>query len=381
MFFSRYIAKTVEKILLDPDNVQVRDELLPCVRQVRQLRQEARAEIEELRNRADTIAAITENMREGLILLDENGAVLIANKSAGRIFGEIRGTNILHVCRDASFQEGVRRCLAGESAGSPLDRGGRTYSVHFSPAPREVRGAVVLLFDVTERHKAERQRREFTANVSHELKTPLTSILALSEMIAKGMAKEEDIQVFAAKISHQSKRLIDMIEDIIRLSEFDEDKVGREEETFDLYTLAESVVDVFLENDKGVEIQLSGQRFEISANSRMIDEMLYNLIENGVKYNRDGGIVRVALSKEDGMCKIAVSDTGIGIPPEHHGRVFERFYRVDKSRSKKTGGTGLGLSIVKHITEHHGGGITLESIPGQGTTVAISIPVTDKGVQ
>jgi two-component system phosphate regulon sensor histidine kinase PhoR len=188
-------------------------------------------------------------------------------------------------------------------------------------------------------------------------------------MIEHGMAKEGDIKTFGSKISEQAKRLIEIINDIIKLSEFDENKAESTTETFMLHELAENVAGALRENDKGVEVIIAGEQFELSANRRMIDELLYNLIDNGIKYNKDGGSVTVALSRENGQCKIAVSDTGIGIPAEHHNRLFERFYRVDKSRSKKTGGTGLGLSIVKHIAEHHGGRVEIESADGVGTTV------------
>jgi len=272
--------------------------------------------------------------------------------------------NILHICRDMEFQQGVKSCLSGTNAELTFARGGRIYNVFFSPG-------VILFFDITEKYDLEQQRRAFSANVSHELKTPLTTISALSEMIENGMAKEEDIQDFAGKISSQAKRLLAIIEDIIRLSEFDEGKTAKEYSSFDLYDLVASVAETLQAqaDKKHVSIEITGERFAITANRQMIDELLYNLIDNAIKYNREGGTVSVALDREDGMCKIAVSDTGIGIPPEHRGRVFERFYRVDKSRSKATGGTGLGLSIVKHIAEHHGGRVELESAEGVGTTV------------
>jgi len=269
------------------------------------------------------------------------------------------------------FQQGVKECLSGGNADIVFEINKKTYNIYFSPVHEKnsTNGGVILFFDVTEKYKSEKQRREFSANVSHELKTPLTGITAYSEMIENGMAKDEDIKTFAGKISEQAKRLVGIINDIIKLSEFDEGKAEIGTESFELYALAEAVADSLRENDKGVGVSVTGERFDISANRRMIDELLYNLIDNGIKYNKDGGSVTVTLSREDGLCKIAVADTGIGIPKEHHPRIFERFYRVDKSRSKKTGGTGLGLSIVKHIAEHHGGRVELESTDGAGTTV------------
>jgi len=229
---------------------------------------------------------------------------------------------------------------------------------------------------MTEQNNAETQRREFSANVSHELKTPLTTITALSEMMASGMAKIEDFADFASRISAQSKRLINIIDDIIRLSEFDESKVEHEYTTFNLQELAKSVI-ASLDGksvEKNVSIHLKGQALQMIANNRLIDELLYNLIDNAIKYNQEDGKVTIDFYQENGGCKIIVSDTGIGISQEHQERIFERFYRVDKSRSKKTGGTGLGLSIVKHIVAHHKGTIELNSTEGVGTTVVCFFP-------
>ena len=234
---------------------------------------------------------------------------------------------------------------------------------------------------ITEQQKAETQRREFSANVSHELKTPLTTISALSEMMANGMAKPEDITGFAEKISDQSKRLIAIIDDIIRLSEFDEHKVEREYISFDVFELAKSVINALDEKatDKKISITLIGNSMQLIANPRLVDELLFNLIENGIKYNKEGGQLTVEVLSEAGFCKLSVSDTGIGIPKEQQKRVFERFYRVDSSRTRKTGGTGLGLSIVKHIVEHHNGKLEMESVEGEGTTIACYLPCLRDG--
>lgn len=357
------IVKPLGQIGFEGESAEVYDELLPYTQKIKEQKQEIAGQIAALKDRADTIETITENMREGLILLDKNGAVLTANKTVTDLFGDA----ILRICRDIEFQQCVKHCLAGENADISFKRGGKTYRAVFSPVNSGELGGVIFFIDMTERNEAEKQRREFSANVSHELKTPLTSISALSEMIETGMAKDADVQAFAARISEQASRLISMIGDIIKLSEFDEGQAYGEKQTFDLYALAESAIDVL--KNKGVAVALSGERFDLSANRRMIHELLTNLIDNGIKYNKEGGSVTVALSRENGFCRIAVTDTGIGIPPEDQSRVFERFYRVDPSRSKKTGGTGLGLSIVKHIAEHHGGRVELESAVGVGTTV------------
>jgi two-component system phosphate regulon sensor histidine kinase PhoR len=257
-----------------------------------------------------------------------------------------------------------------------VKRGGKIYNVYFSPVhDYEITGGVILLYDNSEKFEAERQRKEFSANVSHELKTPLTTIYATAEMIESGMAQEEDIRSFAKKITIQAKRLINIIEDIIKLSEFDEGKNKIERTQFDLYELAMSIIEALQQkaDEKHVFVELVGERFNITANMQMIDELLFNLIDNAIKYNNDNGNVTVSLHKKNCLCTITVSDTGIGIPYQHQSHVFERLYRLDKSRSKKTGGTGLGLSIVKHICELHGGKVELTSDPGSGTIVKCTI--------
>jgi len=375
---TRRIVEPIEKIALDDGEAvtDVYEELAPFVKKIETQKQEIAEKIESLSERAGAIEAITSNMREGLILTGRDGVVLTANESARKIFGGLLRRDIRHICREEDFRNGVNKCLSGENAETSLERGGRLYSVFFSPvySGGMVSGAVIFFLDTTMRHRAERQRREFSANVSHELKTPLTTISALSEMIVSGMAREGDIEVFAARISDQAGRLLEIINDIIRLSEFDEGGIAKEFSEFDLYDLAQNVIAAVGNNARDVTISLTGERFSVSANRRMIDELLYNLIDNGVKYNKPGGSVTVSLSRaENGLCKIEVTDTGIGIPPDHIDRVFERFYRVDNSRSKKTGGTGLGLSIVKHIAEYHGGRVEVSSVEGGDTTVTCYI--------
>ncbi|MDR0489963.1 MAG: PAS domain S-box protein [Oscillospiraceae bacterium] len=374
---TRRIIAPIEKIDFESENSAEYYELAPYMKKIDRQKRELDEKISALSDRAGTIEAITGNMKEALILIDDKGEALTANNSARDIFGEdMEHKSVLYICRDLDFQSKVRLCLSGENAEIRMERGGRVYNVFMSPvcSGGASRGAVILFQDVTERHQAEKQRREFSANVSHELKTPLTTISALSEMIESGIAKDGDVKCFAARISEQAGRLLVLIDDIIRLSEFDEGGVAKELTVFDLYELTETVMGSLQGNSKGIEILLTGERFDITANRRMIDELLYNLIDNGVKYNNDGGNVNIDLTRaEDGMCKISVSDTGIGISESHQPRVFERFYRVDRSRSKKTGGTGLGLSIVKHITEYHGGRIELQSAEGSGTTVTCYI--------
>ncbi|MCL2856384.1 MAG: ATP-binding protein [Oscillospiraceae bacterium] len=383
LLLSIVVARRLVKNIIDPlnninfdsDDTNVYDELLPYVKKIDQQKSEIASQIVMLKNRADTIETITGNMKEGLILIDKAGIVLVANKSASTAFAQkdMPGKSIRHVCRDIDFSSGVKECLSGVNSEIVFVRGDKVYSVYFSSVydGGELNGGVIFLHDISEKHEAEKQRREFSANVSHELKTPLTTISALSEMIENGMAKEGDIKVFAGKITLQSQRLINIIEDIIKLSEFDEDKIFAQFTEFDLYDLALSVVEILREkaDEKHIAIEIIGEHFPMTANKQMIDELLYNLIDNAIKYNMDNGSVTIMLSKENELLKIAVADTGIGISPEDQSHVFERFYRADKSRSKKTGGTGLGLSIVKHIVGHHGGKVALTSDSNMGTTV------------
>jgi two-component system phosphate regulon sensor histidine kinase PhoR len=388
---ANFLARRLTRRILQPlewidlkgigENAAVYDELIPYIQMIDRQKREIQSQLTALKNRADTIEVITGSMKEGLILLDRAGTVLIANASASDIFNaySMAYTNILHICRDTEFQRCVRQCLSGVSTELTFDRAAQIYSVYFNPvfSGEAINGGVILFMEITERYEAEKQRREFSANVSHELKTPLTSISGLAELIENGMAKPEDIQGFAGKITAQTRRLGRIIEDIIRLSEFDEGNVKRESTEFDLYELTDYVVSVLREkaNDNCVPIGITGERLRITANKHMMDELLYNLIDNAIKYNKENGSVTVALSREDGFTKIAVSDTGIGIPKEHQSRIFERFYRIDASRNKKTGGTGLGLSIVKHIAAHHGGRVEIESVPGKGTTVTCWLAV------
>jgi len=373
------IISTIEVIDFEKDIPIGFDELLPYKRKVLLQRQDLLKRNVELQARADTIEIITGNMQEGLILIDNNGLILSANSSAQQVLGDkLEHKNVMHICREDEFQVAIKSCISGSNAQIQLQRNNRVYSVFFSPARLEksLSGAVILFHDTTESHRAEIQRREFSANVSHELKTPLTTITALSEMIANGMVKEGDIKTFAGRINEQSGRLLTLIDDIIRISEFDEGKESKEITAFNLWELAETVISSFQDTPGSVEIKLTGESFDIYANMRMIDELLFNLIDNGIKYNVENGSVTVDLQLAfNSLCKISVSDTGIGIPPEHHPHIFERFYRVDKSRSKMTGGTGLGLSIVKHITEYYNGSLELLSNEGTGTTVTCNLKV------
>ena len=357
------------------------DDLLPLYNDFMKFKRENEQEIQSLKYRSDAAMTVINNMKEGLVLTDADGVILTANRSAAAVFGEneIAGRNILHICRDMELRQKMKECFTGRGSEAELNRSGKLYNVYLNPVVHdgELSGAAILFFDMTDSHKAERQRREFTANVSHELKTPLTTISALSEMIGNGMAKKEDVKTFAEKISQQAGRLIEIIDGIIKLSEFDENKTAKDFTDVELYSLAEYAANNLKEkaDARRIVINVAGGQILIKANERMIDELLYNLIDNAIKYNRDGGEVKVELSVVNGCALISVADTGTGIPEADRGRIFERFYRVDGSRSKKTGGAGLGLSIVKHIVEFHRGRIELNSAVGTGTEIKCFIPV------
>ena len=354
--------------------VDAYDELLPFVKKIERQKEEIVSRCADRDDLVGMTKVITESMKEGLVLVDENGRIRSANTSALAIFGvsDVEGKEFLYLSRNRGLINSIRDTLAGGNAEMDFEKDGKIYAVYMHPVYGcgRVNGAVILLLDRTEKRKAEEQRREFSANVSHELKTPLTAISALSEMIGSELVKPEDIKDFALKISGQVRRLIHIIDDIIRLSEFDEGRTDRAFTSFDLRELAQSVLVSLKEraDARRIVLELRGERVNMTGNERMIDELLSNLVDNAVKYNVEAGRVTVSLADEADSVVLSVSDTGIGIAREHQDRVFERFYRVDQGRSQRTGGTGLGLSIVKHIVEHHGGAISLESSE-KGTTV------------
>ncbi len=376
------IQKLAENIN-DPVEPEGYEELEPFIVKIRRQNRLIHEQVERLRAERDTISVITHNMNEGLILLDQSHNVLSVNSSAlsllGARPGEYEGKNILMISRNTD----LTACIAdatekGESGSLLLEKDGRSCRVSVSAVYRgeEICGAIVLLLDVTEQQRAEKIRRDFTANVSHELKTPLTSISGFAEMIENGMVKgETDIQKFAGRIYQEANRLIVLTDDIIRLSRIEQDGTPAKEPV-ELRELCDNVIRSlrFVSDRKQVELSVTGEPLTINGNPRMLEELVQNLCDNAVKYNLPGGRVDVSVRQDGSNAVLTVSDTGIGIPREYQKRIFERFYRVDKSRSKQTGGTGLGLSIVKHIVECHGGSIRLESTENVGTTITVCLP-------
>lgn len=358
------------------------EELAPLLRRIHQQGQQISAQIQNLQKKTDEFAQITDHMREGLVLLDRNEMILSINPAAQQIFGaetSCSGQGFLTVDRNHDLNLAIQKALESGHSEIRIERKGREYQTDISriESGDAVVGTVLLAFDVTEAALAECNRREFTANVSHELKTPLQSILGSAELLKNGLVRQEDIPDFSSLIYTEVARLVALVEDIIHLSQLDEG-VTLARESVDLYDTAESVVDVLQDvaAGKNVSIAVTGEHVRINGVPGFVYEMIYNLCDNAIKYNVEGGAVEVAVSGGEQGAEISVRDTGIGIPIQYQSRVFERFFRVDKSRSKASGGTGLGLSIVKHIAQYHGAVIELQSVVGSGTTVAVTFPPT-----
>ena len=356
------------------------EELSPLLTRINQQRRQIDAQLRTLQQKKDEFDQITASMNEGLVLMNEKGTVLSINPAARALFHaepDCVGQDFLTVERSHEISCAIRRALEEGHAELRVERGGREYQLDISRIESEgtVIGAVLLAFDVTEQAFAERNRREFTANVSHELKTPLQSIMGSAELIENGLVKQEDMPRFVGHIRTEAARLVTLIEDIIRLSQLDE---GGELpfEPVDLKKLAEeaSASLASAAAEKQVTIRVHGDDRQITTVRRLASEIIYNFCDNAVKYNREGGSVDVTIDGTAHGAVVTVQDTGIGIPPEHQSRVFERFYRVDKSHSRQSGGTGLGLSIVKHAVQYLGGRIELESQPGKGTTMRVHFP-------
>lgn len=378
---ARHITEPIGKIdLSSPLNNDVYDELSPLLLRLENQNDTLRDQLAELERQRHELAAITENMSEGLLMLNMDAQILSINNSALKIFGANRenclGRSVLSVNRSPELHDIVTAAQKGEEGERILSLGGHVYQLLSTPVRENADrspGIVVLLLDVTDRYEAENNRREFTANVSHELRTPLTSIAGYSEIMASGLAKSEDMRDFARKINDESKRLIALVNDIIELSRLDENASAPKKECIDLYTMCSSIVDRIkpLATKKDISVELTGGHIAVWGVGRLIDEMVYNLVDNAVKYNKVGGSINIKLEDFKDKTTLSVSDTGIGIPIEHQGRVFERFYRVDKSHSKETGGTGLGLAIAKHAAAVNNARITLKSTVGEGSCFTV----------
>lgn len=376
---SKAIVESINKLDLDaPENNDAYEELTPLLKKIADQKKTIVKQLEDARKKQEEFRLITENMSEGFLVIDADANLLTYNSAALSLL-EITppaDRSVLLFCRAKEFRDVISVVLSGKRSENTLARDGRSYSLTANPVfeGESVIGAVVVILDITEREKREALRREFTANVSHELKTPLTSISGFAELMKTGNVPEGDITDFSKSIYDEAQRLITLAGDIIRLSELDGKGVSFEQEPVDLYELSKEVIGR-LEPEthkKNVAIHLTGGSAKVMGARKILDEMLYNLCDNAVKYNKENGTVDVLVNQTAEKVHIIVRDTGIGIPSGHQDRVFERFYRVDKSHSKKVGGTGLGLAIVKHGAIYHHAKISLESAAGEGTSITLT---------
>ena len=379
---SKTVVRPLNELNLDePLNNEGFDELSPLLRRIDSQQRQLKGQALELKQKKDEFLAVTSNMSEGLVLLNSSGTILSINNAALTILDADKssvGQDILTVNRSLEMQKLLEEARTGQRSETKLCLTGREYQLDASPiiSGGNIGGVALLLFDITERENAEQLRREFTANVSHELKTPLHSISGCAELMKNGMVKPEDTVRFAGQIYSEAQRLINLVEDIIRLSRLDEGAEDMQRERVDLYALSASVIDSLGNEAKEnkITLELCGGPAFIWGVRQLVSGMIYNLLDNAIKYNKANGSVKLSVSNEGEFSLLNVSDTGIGIPPEHQSRVFERFYRVDKSHSKEVGGTGLGLSIVKHSAMVHNAKIDLQSTPGKGTSITVRFP-------
>ena len=389
LILSGLLARRLSRRIVDPLNSldlehpldnDAYEELSPLLKRIHRQHVEIQMQLRELREKTDEFTQITGSMREGLVLLDEHGSILSISAAAQALFGadaQCVGRDFLTIERSHEISAAIQAAAADGHSEVRAERAGRVYQFDISRITSDGKflGTVILAFDITEQEFAERNRREFTANVSHELKTPLQGIIGSAELIENGMVRPEDLPRFVGHIHAEAARLVTLIDDIIRLSQLDEGD-AMPTEPVDLLAVSQEAAENLHDAAaaRNVTVSVTGQPAVLPGVRRLIYEIVYNLCDNAIKYNRDGWRVDVTVAADAGGSSITVADTGIGIAPEHQARVFERFYRVDKSHSKASGGTGLGLSIVKHAVQYHHGRIELESTPGTGTTIRVVFP-------
>ena len=380
---SRSIVKPINDINLDaPESTRTFKELEPIIKKLASQKYRITKQMNELRKRELEFDSITMNMTEGMIIINSRTTVLSCNKSAKRIFGVNDGDlagGVLSLNPAPSFRSAVAAALSGKNGYDELSIGDKFYTILVTPVFNGARvdGAVIVIIDDTEKEQREALRREFTANVSHELKTPLTSIMGFAELIEGGIADGEDSMRFAANIRKEAQRLVSLVGDIIKLNQLDGGEIPFDEEPIELLDCAREVV-ARLENiaaPRDITLAVSGDGACAKGNRQILEEMLYNLVDNAIKYNKAGGRVEILIEKIQDGARISVKDTGIGIPADKLDRVFERFYRVDKSHSKEIGGTGLGLSIVKHAAAYHKAKLSIDSELGVGTQICVDFVI------
>lgn len=382
MNVAKHIVEPINDLDLDdPMENTVYDELSPLLRKIAHQNSTIEEQLKEARQKQEEFRIITDNMSEGFIVIDNQMKILTYNAAALKLFGAEQKTpeNILALSRSKPFRDAIYKSLDGEHSQAEMTTDERVYSIISNPVydtEQEVIGAVIVVIDITEISRREQLRREFTSNVSHELKTPLTSISGFAEIMKSGGTDEATVIDFSRSIYDEAQRLISLVSDIIKLSELDDGTIEYEPETVDLYTLSLEIASRLSPQaqEKKIHFTVNGEKAEITGVRKILDEIIFNLCDNAVKYNRSGGDVKVSVKNSADTVTVTVSDTGIGIPTVQQDRVFERFYRVDKARSKSIGGTGLGLSIVKHGVMYHNAQISLESKENEGTTVVINFP-------
>lgn len=393
----KYIKKVINNVNeIDIKNIDdfedsiVYEEFYPLIKRIKKQQAQIKSQMKTLGQKQEEFTALTKNMKEAFLVLDKDGKILFNNKSASELLEmqdrEYVGEYIINVDRSEAFRESIESAIEGKTSTEMIEKRGNFYRFITNPVilDNKVAGIVVLLMDITEQHTREKLRREFTANVSHELKTPLTSISGYAELISNGIAKEEDILTFAKRIYKETQRMIDLVRDLLLLSQLDEQDKALEKEPCNLLELAKEVafnlaskgkinnIDIIVNDNLDNDFyNVDETKFEIVGVASVLYEMIYNLVENGIKYNKVNGKVFVDIINKDGKLKIKVRDTGIGIPLNEQERVFERFYRVDKSRNQSISGTGMGLSIVKHGAILHDGFVVLESKINVGTTITV----------
>ena len=377
--FSSKILLPLEK--LDPNRPQTDksyDEIDSLISRIRRQEKLIDRQLEDMRRRQLEFKAITENMSEGIVILDDKSEILSYNSAALRILGADKvkeGEHFISLSRSRRFVAAVSEAFEGGHGESRLNIGERVFEIFVNPVTMNeaVCGVVILLLDITEQEKREEMRREFSSNVSHELKTPLTTISGISEMLMGGIIVPDDIPRFAKNIYDEAHRLLVLINDIIKLSRLDDTTDPELPDKLELLALSKEVCDRLLISaaDRDITLEVEGEETEIEGNRSILTEMIYNLTDNAIKYNNEGGKVTISIENRDNAPALTVKDTGIGIPDEHIARIFERFYRVDKSHSREIGGTGLGLSIVKHAAEYHKASLSVKSKVGEGTEITV----------
>lgn len=383
---SKRIVKPINELDLEsPEENQIYEELSPLLSKIHRQSREIQNQLELAKQQQEEFSLITENMQEGLIVIDKYTMILSANSSAWNLFHMDRvcqGESVYCLDREEEFRHAIEQVLSGEHTELVLKLNGSDIQLIANPVIRDKKteGAVVLLVNVTEKLERESLRREFSANVSHELKTPLTSISGFAEIMQGGLVKNEDIPKFAGRIYKESQRLLQLVEDVIQISQLDEEKTSYVWEPVDVYQVCKNAFESLKEKAKrlNVHLYICGERMKMEAVRTLLEEAVYNICDNAIKYNRNDGSVSVFLTQTAQEIQIVVKDTGVGIPKEDLDRVFERFYRVDKSHSKEIGGTGLGLSIVKHAVGALKGSVILRSEEGNGTEICMKFPKVHK---